>query len=181
MNALGALQVCEAFVSHVERGNRKLMAAITSSMSSIADASGGSYAYRCSKAALNMILRCMAADLRSSGVIALSVNPGWVRTEMGGASARMSPEQSVSSLRPHLRSRSPGGQRQVSELERPGVPLLSGAREAAGPKPAGDGASGVTSRSLAGASYGARALGHDAPSGEKDVVSRSRSPRLKRA
>lgn len=99
VNALGALQVCEAFVSHVERGSRKLMAAITSGMGSIADATGGSYAYRCSKAALNMILRCMAADLRSSGVIALSVNPGWVRTEMGGVSARLSPEQSVTSLR----------------------------------------------------------------------------------
>jgi NAD(P)-dependent dehydrogenase (short-subunit alcohol dehydrogenase family) len=99
VNALGALQVCEAFVSHVERGRRKLMAAITSGMGSIADATGGSYAYRCSKAALNMILRCMASDLRSSGVIALSVNPGWVRTEMGGACARLSPEQSVSSLR----------------------------------------------------------------------------------
>jgi NAD(P)-dependent dehydrogenase (short-subunit alcohol dehydrogenase family) len=99
VNALGALQVCEAFVSHVERGSRKLMAAITSGMGSIADASGGSYAYRCSKAALNMILRCMASDLRSSGVIALSVNPGWVRTDMGGDGARLSPGQSVSSLR----------------------------------------------------------------------------------
>ncbi len=95
------------------------------------------YAYRCSKAALNMILRCMAADLRVSvGVIALSVNPRWVRTEMGGASARMSPEQSVTSLRrifDRVRLEDSG---KFLNWNGPGVPLLSGAREG-GPKARG--------------------------------------------
>lgn len=99
VNALGALQVCEALLSHLERGERKLIVAISSGFGSIANASGGKYGYRCSKAALNMIVRCMACDLRQRGVIALSVNPGWVRTGMGGAEARLSPEQSVSALR----------------------------------------------------------------------------------
>lgn len=99
VNALGALQVCESFAVHVAKSSRKLMVAITSGMGSIADTSGGSYAYRSSKAALNMIMRCVALDLKDRGVIALTVNPGWVRTDMGGPNARISAEHSVTCLR----------------------------------------------------------------------------------
>ncbi|XP_072242664.1 C-signal-like isoform X3 [Leuresthes tenuis] len=43
-----------------------------------------SYAYRTSKAALNMVTRCLAADLRSDGILCMSLHPGWVKTDMGG-------------------------------------------------------------------------------------------------
>ncbi|HVZ35498.1 MAG TPA: SDR family oxidoreductase, partial [Polyangiaceae bacterium] len=99
INALGPLRVAEAFVEQVARSERKLMVAITSGMGSISDSSGGSYAYRASKAALNMTFHNLALDLKGRGIIAFVINPGWVQTDMGGASAPLSPQQSIAAMR----------------------------------------------------------------------------------
>jgi NAD(P)-dependent dehydrogenase (short-subunit alcohol dehydrogenase family) len=99
VNALGPLRVAEAFVEHVARGERKLMVAISSGMGSIADSSGGSYAYRASKAALNMSFHNLALDLKARGIIAFVINPGWVKTDMGGAQAPLSPAESIRAMR----------------------------------------------------------------------------------
>jgi NAD(P)-dependent dehydrogenase (short-subunit alcohol dehydrogenase family) len=64
-------------------------------MGSIGDSSGGYYAYRMSKAALNMVAKGVSNDLSSSGVIAVALHPGWVKTRMGGAGAPVSVEQCV--------------------------------------------------------------------------------------
>ncbi|XP_034391287.1 C-factor [Cyclopterus lumpus] len=56
------------------------------------------YPYRTSKSALNMVSRCMAVDLEPDGILCMAVHPGWVRTDMGGSEAPLSPEESVSSL-----------------------------------------------------------------------------------
>jgi len=60
--------------------------------------SGGNYGYAASKAALNMMNRALAGDLRERGVISVVMNPGWVRTNMGGEKAKLSPEESVSGM-----------------------------------------------------------------------------------
>jgi NAD(P)-dependent dehydrogenase (short-subunit alcohol dehydrogenase family) len=71
-------------------------------MGSLADnTSGGSIAYRSSKAAVNMVMRSLAIDLAPRGITCVVVNPGWVQTEMGGPHARISPAESVTKLR-HL-------------------------------------------------------------------------------
>ncbi|XP_031731502.1 uncharacterized protein LOC116398896 [Anarrhichthys ocellatus] len=56
------------------------------------------YPYRTSKSALNMVSRCMAVDLEPDGILCMAIHPGWVRTDMGGSEAPLSPEESVSSL-----------------------------------------------------------------------------------
>ena len=100
VNAMGPLRVTEAFVDNVARSERKLVVTITSGMGSIADnTSGGSIAYRSSKAAVNMVMRCAAVDLARRGISCVLVNPGWVRTDMGGPSATLSPKESVTALR----------------------------------------------------------------------------------
>jgi NAD(P)-dependent dehydrogenase (short-subunit alcohol dehydrogenase family) len=88
VNALGAMRVTIAVLPHIRRGTGKKIVHVTSGMGSIEDnTSGGSYGYRMSKAALNMAARSMAVDLRGDGIACAVINPGWVKTDMGGAHA----------------------------------------------------------------------------------------------
>ncbi|HYC08460.1 MAG TPA: SDR family NAD(P)-dependent oxidoreductase, partial [Steroidobacteraceae bacterium] len=67
---------------------------------SIADnTSGGSIPYRTSKAAVNMLMRSAALDLRPRGITCVVLNPGWVKTDMGGPNAKLAPEESVGAMR----------------------------------------------------------------------------------
>ena len=100
VNTMGPLRVTQAFLANVERSNRKLIVAITSGMGSIADnTSGGFIAYRTSKAALNMVMRSLAVDLEPRGIACLVINPGWVKTRMGGPNAKITAGQSVRAMR----------------------------------------------------------------------------------
>jgi NAD(P)-dependent dehydrogenase (short-subunit alcohol dehydrogenase family) len=102
VNTMGPMRVSEAFVEHVARSDRKLIVTLTSGMGSLADnTSGGSIAYRSSKAAVNMVMRSLAIDLASRGITCVVVNPGWVQTDMGGPNAYLTPAESVTRLR-HL-------------------------------------------------------------------------------
>ena len=88
VNALGPLLMTEAFWGHVKRSKEKKIVAITSGMGSIASgANGGSYAYRSSKAALNMVMANAAGDLKEKGLSLAVISPGWVQTDMGGKGA----------------------------------------------------------------------------------------------
>jgi len=100
VNTMGSMRVSEAFVEHVARSDRKLIVTLTSGMGSIGDnTSGGSVVYRSSKAAVNMAMRSLAVDLAPRGITCVVVNPGWVRTDMGGPGARLEPVDSVNALR----------------------------------------------------------------------------------
>jgi len=95
-NALGAVRVTRALLPNLFRGEGKRVAHISSGLGSIADnTTGDAYAYRMSKAALNMASRSMAVDLRGEGIISVVLNPGWVKTDMGGPSAPTEVEESV--------------------------------------------------------------------------------------
>jgi len=100
VNVLGPMRMCEAFLDRVARSDRRLIVTITSGMGSLADnTSGGSIAYRTSKAAVNMAMRTAAIDLRPRGISCVVLNPGWVKTDMGGPNAKLTPEQSVTAMR----------------------------------------------------------------------------------
>ena len=100
VNLLGPARMCEAFLDHLARSNQRLIVTITSGLGSLSDNSSGGYiAYRTSKAAVNMLTRSAAIDLRPRGISCVVVNPGWVRTDMGGPNAKLSPEESVGALR----------------------------------------------------------------------------------
>ena len=88
VNAVGPLRVTRCLLTLLRNGEGKRLAQITSLMGSIDDnASGGSYAYRMSKTALNMAVRNLAHELGPEGFVCLAVHPGWVRSRMGGEQA----------------------------------------------------------------------------------------------
>ena len=95
-NAIGPLRVTHALLPHVRRGSAKKLVHVTSGMGSIADNKRGeSYGYRMSKAALNMMSKSLSIDLRDDGITSIVINPGWVKTDLGGASAPTPVEDSV--------------------------------------------------------------------------------------
>jgi NAD(P)-dependent dehydrogenase (short-subunit alcohol dehydrogenase family) len=109
VNTMGPLRVSEAFVDHVAQSERKLIVTITSGMGSLADnTSGGAYAYRSSKAAVNMVMRSLAIDLAPRGIACVVINPGWVLTDMGGPHATLTTAESVKKLRRLIETLGPG-------------------------------------------------------------------------
>jgi len=99
VNTMAPLKMAEAFITQITQSNRKTIVTITSKMGSVADnGRGGSYIYRSSKSAVNMVVKSIAIDLESNGIISVLLHPGWVRTDMGGPSGLISVEQSVSGM-----------------------------------------------------------------------------------
>ena len=96
-NVLGAMQVIPQILPmlHEARGT---LACISSVMGSQAQTTTGSaWLYRVSKAALNMVVRCVQAE--TADVTVLALHPGWVQTDMGGAQAPLTPVQSATDVR----------------------------------------------------------------------------------
>lgn len=99
VNALGPLLMAQSFWPLVKRGQQRKIAAITSGMGSIAGgANGGSYAYRSSKAALNMVMKNLANDLGEKGILTAAISPGWVKTDMGGKNAPLAVTESAAGI-----------------------------------------------------------------------------------
>jgi NAD(P)-dependent dehydrogenase (short-subunit alcohol dehydrogenase family) len=98
-NTIGPLRVAAAFADRVAASERRLMAFLSSHMSVAGrNKSGASYIYRSSKAALNIVIKNLSIELAPRGVTCILLHPGWVRTDMGGAGADVTPEESVSGM-----------------------------------------------------------------------------------
>jgi NAD(P)-dependent dehydrogenase (short-subunit alcohol dehydrogenase family) len=98
-NTMGPMRMAETFVEHVARSRCKTIVNISTILASIAlNDSGLSYAYRSSKAGLNMVTRSLAIDLKDRGITVAAIHPGWVRTDMGGPEGKLSPDESAEKL-----------------------------------------------------------------------------------
>jgi NAD(P)-dependent dehydrogenase (short-subunit alcohol dehydrogenase family) len=98
-NSLGMIRVTRALLPQLERAKTRKVVGITSGMGSISDnTSGGAYAYRMSKAAMNMANKSMSVDLKARGFTCVVMNPGWVKTDMGGAGAPTPVEESARNI-----------------------------------------------------------------------------------
>jgi NAD(P)-dependent dehydrogenase (short-subunit alcohol dehydrogenase family) len=96
-NVRGPMQLIPILLPLVEEA-RGVLAVISSRMGSIADATGTTgWLYRVSKAALNDALKITSLQTRRATCV--SLHPGWVRTDMGGAQAAIDPERSVTGMR----------------------------------------------------------------------------------
>ncbi len=97
VNAIAPFQLGKALLSRMAEGGK--MIAISSGMGSIGDNGGGWVPYRTSKSALNMAWSNLALEAKPRGIACLLLSPGWVKTDMGGAGAEITPEESVSEMR----------------------------------------------------------------------------------
>ena len=107
VNVLGAYRTIDSLIGNVRAGEGKTIVVISSTMGTISENSGGVVAYRCSKSAVIQVAATLAAELQADGITIIPVHPGWVRTDMGGSSALISTEESVSGLRRVIAGLSP--------------------------------------------------------------------------
>ena len=104
VNTMGPMRVCEAFVDNVAASEQKKIITISSGLGSISGAAGGYFAYRSSKAAVNMVMATLAAELAPLEIIVTLLDPGWCRTDMGGSAAQHDPADSVAGMRTVIES-----------------------------------------------------------------------------
>jgi NAD(P)-dependent dehydrogenase (short-subunit alcohol dehydrogenase family) len=99
-NLYAPARITGAFLDNLRAAEKPIVVMVASGLSSIANTrQGGRYAYRTSKAALNMLMRGFAAWLEPAGVIVVSIAPGWTRTELGGPNAPNPVDVSVAGMR----------------------------------------------------------------------------------
>jgi NAD(P)-dependent dehydrogenase (short-subunit alcohol dehydrogenase family) len=98
-NVIGVFRVSEAAIPLLRNGHEPLIVNLSSRLGSIElrgnSQLGGAIAYQCSKAALNMLTKQMSIDYAKHGVRAISISPGWVKTDMGGEEAKYEVPESV--------------------------------------------------------------------------------------
>ena len=100
INCVGPLRVCEALVGNVEGSDRKTIINISSIVGSIGgDNFGNFYMYRPSKTALNAITHAMAINLKDRGITVIPFHPGFTKTDMGGPTADIEIEDSVTGIK----------------------------------------------------------------------------------
>ncbi|MBE9398372.1 SDR family oxidoreductase [Pontibacterium sp. N1Y112] len=99
INTISPIRIAEALAENVAASDQKVMAFTTSKMGSLTHNGMGAYAYRSSKAALNMAVRCVEKDFSIRGISCLLLHPGHVRTDLGGSEGAIDVDTSVKGMR----------------------------------------------------------------------------------
>jgi len=100
INAISPLLIAQVLINQVANSEKKIIANMSSSSGSITDnTEGGHYSYNASKSALNAVTKSLAIDLQPKNIIVVSLDPGWVKTDLGGEHADLDVEESVTAMR----------------------------------------------------------------------------------
>lgn len=105
-NVTGVFLTVQSLLTNLRAGKGKV-AILASKMGSSQLAPGGSYIYRASKAAVINLGRNLAVDLAPEGIAVGMYHPGWVKTDMGGPAAELTPERSIPALAARIEALSP--------------------------------------------------------------------------
>ncbi len=97
-NVYGVLRVTQALIPLMKQHNYGRIVNVSSGMGQLNGMGGGYTGYRISKTALNALSRILANELQGTNILVNSVCPGWVKTDMGGQNALLTPEQGVDTI-----------------------------------------------------------------------------------
>lgn len=92
VNSLAPLAVAQAFLPALRRAPAARILTLSSQMAWMGYRKADRIAYRASKAAVNKVMQGLATLLEPEGIAVALVDPGWVRTAMGGPEAEEEPE-----------------------------------------------------------------------------------------
>jgi NAD(P)-dependent dehydrogenase (short-subunit alcohol dehydrogenase family) len=88
-NFFGPWRVCKAFIPMMLKNKYGRIVNVSSQAGSLYYMNeGGTPGYSISKVALNALTRKLAAEVRGTGILVNSVDPGWVATDLGGFGGR---------------------------------------------------------------------------------------------
>ncbi len=96
VNAIGAWRLCKVIAPRLADNGR--IVNVSSGMGALTEMGSGYFGYRGSKAALNVLTRTLANELKPRGIMVNSICPGWVKTDMGGPNATRTVEQGASGI-----------------------------------------------------------------------------------
>lgn len=97
-NTLGPYLICQQIVPIMQRQGYGRIVNVSTGMAQLSEMNGLSPGYRLSKTALNALTRILADELRGTNILVNSVDPGWVKTDMGGPAAPLSPDQGADTI-----------------------------------------------------------------------------------
>jgi NAD(P)-dependent dehydrogenase (short-subunit alcohol dehydrogenase family) len=98
INTLGPVRVTEAILNNIKQSDNGKIVSISSQLGAMQYQTIGRFAYNSSKAALNRCVTLLANQLRADKIAVATYHPGWVKTDMGGDAADISPEESAKGL-----------------------------------------------------------------------------------
>jgi len=98
VNVIGPFLASKTLLPLLTKGKKPKIINISSQMGSIELSSGNSTPYRVSKAAVNMLSKNQALAYIKHGIVTVAMHPGWVRTDMGGPDAPLSPPEAISQM-----------------------------------------------------------------------------------
>ncbi len=98
VNTMAPLRMLQAFRDNLKAGTNPRAVTITSQMGALALNMPVMFAYCSSKAAVNKVMRMASVELANDGITVGLIHPGWVRTDMGGAGADISVEESATGI-----------------------------------------------------------------------------------
>ncbi|XP_031553207.1 uncharacterized protein LOC116290338 [Actinia tenebrosa] len=114
VNTVAPLMITQAFLPLLKKAatdpeEKSYIKAAVLNMSSLVGSltnykKGVRYPYRASKSALNSVTKSMSVDLKPFGIISVVLDPGWVRTDMGGEQAPLAASESVSGMMEVIKS-----------------------------------------------------------------------------